>query len=49
MTRNEYEAAEITEIGKAQDVILGEKEPVVFDNPITDPNRPLTSVVDTDE
>jgi hypothetical protein len=30
MKQNEYDAAEAVEIGKAEDVILGEKWPVTF-------------------
>jgi hypothetical protein len=48
---NHYEAPEIVEIGKAQNVVLGIKDYPMMDNPGTEPEdyRTLWGIADNDE
>ena len=41
---NHYEVAEVAEIGRAQDVILGANKlvPVIYDGPDQDPREEMT-------
>ena len=46
---NNYEAPEVVEIGKAQEVILGEKTDPIADNNPDPVFRVLQGIADTDE